>query len=354
MSHEVVSMFSTRETPWHGLGHVLTDAPNVEEAIKLAGADWQVACRPVYCEGHDASSMARGVVRTDTGDLLGIVGPRYKPLQNSDLFGWFRPWVESGQVELETGGVLHNGQTVWALARITGEAVDVTPGDTVHPYVLLSNSHTGKERARVGLTPIRVVCANTLGAAHEKGASQLVQVYHRDGLVDALERAREGIDLARHAWSVTADQYRDLASRGIRARDIAPYVRAVFSPKSTEVDFESIVVQTETLSRLVEAKRESMSVSIGDILTATEERASGAIDDVLAETEGRLIATITERLEAAPGAGSTWWHLYNAVTHYVTHDRGARADRRLASAISGANARTTDRALSAAIKGAQS
>ena len=42
MSANVESMFSVREKPWHGLGKVIVDAPNSEEAIRLAGLDWNV------------------------------------------------------------------------------------------------------------------------------------------------------------------------------------------------------------------------------------------------------------------------------------------------------------------------
>ena len=40
MSALVESMFSVREMPWHGMGTIVEDAPNSEEAIITAGLDW--------------------------------------------------------------------------------------------------------------------------------------------------------------------------------------------------------------------------------------------------------------------------------------------------------------------------
>ena len=44
----VETMFSVRETPWHGLGRIVMDAPASREALELAGLDWQVESRNIY------------------------------------------------------------------------------------------------------------------------------------------------------------------------------------------------------------------------------------------------------------------------------------------------------------------
>ena len=48
MSANVETMFSVRETPWHGLGRIIMDAPASREALELAGLDWQVESRNIY------------------------------------------------------------------------------------------------------------------------------------------------------------------------------------------------------------------------------------------------------------------------------------------------------------------
>ena len=39
MSANVETMFSVRETPWHGLGRIVMDVPASREALELAGLD---------------------------------------------------------------------------------------------------------------------------------------------------------------------------------------------------------------------------------------------------------------------------------------------------------------------------
>ena len=48
MPANVETMFSVRETPWHGLGRIIMDAPASREALELAGLDWQVESRNIY------------------------------------------------------------------------------------------------------------------------------------------------------------------------------------------------------------------------------------------------------------------------------------------------------------------
>ena len=48
MSANIETMFSVRETPWHGLGRIVMDAPASREALELAGLDWKVESRNIY------------------------------------------------------------------------------------------------------------------------------------------------------------------------------------------------------------------------------------------------------------------------------------------------------------------
>ena len=107
MAHYFESGFFVREAAWHGLGTVLQNAPNTREAIRLAGLDWQVNLQPVFARvdgSHDiACEDSRAMVRSIhlpngdvRDDVLGIVGDRYTPLQNTEAFAWFDPLVADG------------------------------------------------------------------------------------------------------------------------------------------------------------------------------------------------------------------------------------------------------------------
>ena len=57
--------------------------------------------------------------------FLGVVGPRYVPLQNKDAFEWFQPFVDAGECSLHTGGSLSGGQKVWALAQLNRDPSEI-------------------------------------------------------------------------------------------------------------------------------------------------------------------------------------------------------------------------------------
>jgi hypothetical protein len=121
MSHEVESMFSVGERPWHGLGHVLESAPSCAEALVLAGLNWGVELRPLATTVADGGvsigvESHRAVMRMDTGAVLGVVGEDFRPFGNADAFAFFEPLVGEGLITLETAGSLRAGRRVSLLA----------------------------------------------------------------------------------------------------------------------------------------------------------------------------------------------------------------------------------------------
>jgi hypothetical protein len=75
-------------------------------------------------------------------------------------------------LHFETAGSLWGGRRVWCLARLP-EFIALG-GDLSATYIYVANSHDGSMAVTAAATPIRIVCANTLGAAlrqAEHGAS---------------------------------------------------------------------------------------------------------------------------------------------------------------------------------------
>lgn len=158
-------MFSVRVTPWHKLGAVLDRPPaSVAEAIEAAGLGWSVVKKPLVIDrGPDWQldvlryKKVHGyyaTVRQDTEDELGVVGERYRIVQNHEAFAFVDQLLGSA-IHFETAGSLHGGRRVWVLATLP-EHVEVG-GDAVRPYVLLMNSHDGSTAVVAATTPIRVV-----------------------------------------------------------------------------------------------------------------------------------------------------------------------------------------------------
>ena len=160
------SMFSVRARPWHGLGAVLERPPaSVAEAIEASGLVWNVAKQPIALAvpgGVQPGGPIEGfyaTVREDTQETLGIVGERYRVVQNHEAFSFIDQLLGSA-FHFETAGSLHGGRRVWVMATLP-EHVQVG-GDAVRPYVLLMNSHDGSTALVAATTPVRVVCQNTL------------------------------------------------------------------------------------------------------------------------------------------------------------------------------------------------
>ena len=165
------------ERAWHGLGRVLPDAFTTAEALQYAQLDGKVLQHTLVTEGGQKVGDYVANVRSDTGDVLGIVGQDYHVLQNRDLATFVDDVVGSADnVKLETAGSLRGGREVFMLARM--ESFDAVKGDEVARYGLFSNSHDGSKRFRVLPTSVRVVCANPLGMALNSGRRDGIAIKH--------------------------------------------------------------------------------------------------------------------------------------------------------------------------------
>lgn len=313
--HCVEQMLSVRKAPWHGLGTVLDNPPTAAEAIRLAGLDWSVDLEPVFvCDRSEANGQlqtrpapAFATVRHTDRAILGVVGPQYRPLQNGEAFRFFDPFLEAGQASIETAGSLSKGKRVWILAKLNRAPLEIAPGDDVEKYLLLSNSHDGTLAVRVGFTPIRVVCQNTLAMAHRADASKLIRVKHTSQVVQNLAAIREVMDLANQQFEATADKYRRLACRSISQADVQKYVKLVFdAPEEPSSRMKGIL---ESCVRLFE------------------------------EGKGNNLA----------GVRGTLWAAYNGVTEYLGTERGRSQDSRVNSLWFGDSARLNQHALEMAL-----
>jgi len=316
MSAEVENMFSLKQVPWHGQGVILENAPTPEEAIKAAGLDWEVKLVPLGGEldGEPLKDVRRwATVRATDRRVLGTVGPTYHVLQNKDAFKFFQPVLDAGEAYLETAGSLRKGQRIWILARVKQDPVEIVPGDAVLSYILLSNGHDGFMSIRAGFSSIRVVCANTLAAAHEGAASKLLRVRHTENAAKTLEEIREIMDIGRREFVASTEKMRALARKGVNTTDLKEYVRKVFQPKVT---------------------------------LTTEDEQKTSCDRLM----GKIIPLFEKgRGNDMPGVKGTMWAAYNAVNEYIGWERG-RADIRLDSLWFGDGANVNKRAFDLALK----
>lgn len=206
MSALVETMFSVREMPWHQMGIIIEDAPTSEDAIRLAGLDWSVNQEKIYLSDGTEVKGSYANVRSSDGKPLGIVGERYRIVQNVDAFAFTDALLGEG-VRYETAGSLKDGKVIWMLARMP-EQIEIL-GDKIDPYMVFTNTHDGSGAVRVCMTPVRVVCNNTLNMAMSR-AKRVWSARHTGSITDKLDEAMETLRFANQYLEATKETFEEL------------------------------------------------------------------------------------------------------------------------------------------------
>lgn len=162
MSANVETMFYTRVAPWHGLGVCVEDALSSSEAIEQSGLNWNVIQRPIMTSNYNPIPGYKANIRDIDKKVLGVVTDRYKVVQNSEAFAFTDSLLGEG-VRYETAGALQEGRKIWLLAKLPEKYI--MEGEQIEPYLVFSSSHDGNGAIKVAMTPVRVVCQNTLNIA---------------------------------------------------------------------------------------------------------------------------------------------------------------------------------------------
>ena len=192
MAANVETMFYVREKPWHGLGTMVSEAPSSMDALVYAGLDWTVVQKDVYTDDGSIIPGYKVNLRSTDNASLGIVSDRYKVVQNEDAFRFTDDLLGEG-VTYETAGALQGGRKVWMLAKMPHRYI--ISGDEITPYMVVMNSHDGSSGIKVAMTPIRVVCQNTLNLALSN-AKRVWTTKHTENVMSRVHEARETLMLA--------------------------------------------------------------------------------------------------------------------------------------------------------------
>ena len=246
MAANVETMFYTREKPWHGLGTMVAEAPSSADALALAGLDWQVVQKDLLTvDGYPVEGFKANVRESDD-QVLGVVTNRYKVVQNQDAFAFTDALLGEG-VRYETAGSLQNGRRIWILAKLPQRYI--ISGDEIAPYLVFMNSHDGTGAIKAAMTPIRVVCQNTLNLALAT-AKRSWSVNHVGDIEGKLEDAKDTLLYAGQYMAELGKEIDVLSRKRLTDRQVYEYIDALFPAE------ESITaVQRKNLRRLKEDVR---------------------------------------------------------------------------------------------------
>jgi len=198
------SFFSVKEKAWHGLGQIVSDYPTSAEALKFAGLDYTVEKRKLFTYDNENQNGNPdtdiiipeievpnyfATIRTDSEQVLGVVGKDYEVVQNTDAFAFFDAIVGGEGIQYETAGALGNGERIFITAKLPSY-IKVGSDDLIEQYLFLTTSHNGFGSITAAFTPVRIVCNNTLSAAL-RNCSNSIKIRHTQNAKERLEEAHK-------------------------------------------------------------------------------------------------------------------------------------------------------------------
>ena len=313
MAHMVETMAYAGEVPWHGLGKRVLPDLTPDQMLVEAGLDWEVETHPLTYryKGDNFKSGDSALIRSSDGSYLSTISDDWKPVQNHTAFEFFNEFVMSGDMEMHTAGSLEDGRRTWALAKVK-DAFELFRGDVTENYLLFSNPHKYGMSIDVRMTPIRVVCNNTITMALNGVSDQMVKIHHRNEFDANL--VKEMLGVAKEKLETYKEAAQFLGSKKFTNDSIVEYFNGLFPASKIDED--------------------------------------KPLADQISRTAKQAIETLDTQPGAEFGAG-TWWQAFNTVTYMTDHTLGRSADTRLKSAWFGYNRKRKIAALETAIEFAE-
>ena len=284
MSHDLTQnekgeteFFSAVTRGWHNLGQLTDRQLTAEEAIKEARLDWEVEQVPVYHQANGEMIEVPDqycVRRKDNNRVMSVMSKRYQMIQNHETFSFADEIIGTGQAVWDTAGSIAGGRVVFMQVELEGRLfLKSNPDDQTVKKVLFINSHDGSKALMGMITPVRVVCQNTLNAALGSKSNQF-KIYHRKNFQSKKDEAAKILGLASAFYDDLQTVMDTLAEQQVSKTYVEGFVNALIPTSKDEVS------------------------------TRTENRRN----------------QITGLFSTGRGNnGETKWDLFNAVTEYVDH-----------------------------------
>lgn len=318
------SFFTVKEKAWHGLGQLLDFFPTSKEAIQFAHLDYQVEKRKLFTydnENQNANEDTEikipevevgshyATIRTDTDDVLGIVGKDYELVQNTEAFSFFDAIVGGDGIQYETAGALGKGERIFITAKLPGY-IKVGSDDLIEKYLFLTTSHDGYGSITAAFTPIRIVCNNTLNAAL-RNHSNCIKIRHTANAKERLEQAHRVMGISYHLSEQLEEIFNQWTKVRITDQEVKKLIRM------------ALVTNRETLISLEECREDELSTYYKNVVENAYEYALSSPTQQSATTKGTLYGA------------------YNGVTGYFQNVRKYKNEEaKLKSLLFGGTAQT--------------
>jgi len=245
MPANVETMFYVRVAPWHGLGVRVETALNSEEALEQSGLDWSVIQRPIMTSTYEPIPGYKANIRDSDDRVLGVVTDRYKVVQNNEAVAFTDSLLGEG-VKYETAGSINEGRKVWILAKLPDRYI--IEGESVEPYLVFSNCHDGSGAIKCAMTPVRVVCQNTLNLALGS-AKRIWTTIHVGDLARKMDEAHCTLSLAHDYMGKLGAEFHRLNKIRLSDTKVTEYIEMLLpiDDNPTEIHKKNIAKVREDL-----------------------------------------------------------------------------------------------------------
>jgi len=304
------SFFSVKEKAWHNLGQIISDYPTSAEAIKHAGLNYQVEKRPLftydtekYTGDPDTDIIIPEIevpdfyatIRTDTDEVLGVVGNDYEVVQNVNAFDFFDAIVGGKDgILYETAGALGKGERIFITAKLP-HYIRIGRDDLIEQYLFLTTSHDGYGSITAAFTPIRIVCQNTLNAALNNH-SHSIKIRHTASAVDRLKQAHQLLGVTNLLSNELEEVFNSWSKIRITDNAVKRLIQVAMAPNK------------EVLQNLQNGKLDELSTNYNNMVSSVMEYA------------------LTNPTQQEVTTKSTLFGAYNAVTGYFQNVRNYKDD----------------------------
>ena len=303
------SFFSVKEKAWHGLGQIVSDYPTSAEAITHAGLDYTVEKRRLFTYDNE-NNIANddtdiiipeievpnfyATMRTDTEQVLGVVGKDYEVIQNVDAFGFFDAIVSGDGILYETAGALGRGERIFITAKLPNY-IKVGDDDLIERYLFLTTSHDGYGSITAAFTPVRIVCANTLNAAMHNRTNS-IKIRHTANAKERLEQAHKVMGISNKLSEDLEGIFNQWAKVRITDREVKKLIQLAMIPNK------------EVLQNIQRGQTDELSTCFKNMVDNVYEYA---------------LTSPTQQTQTTKG---TVFGAYNAVTGYFQNVRAYKDD----------------------------
>lgn len=309
---------------WYRLGVNVRDALNADDAMAMSHLkDWWPQVIPA--EWTDRAGNVHQskdsflILRSDTEEQIGKCGNRYQGLRHEQIFGFLDKVRGEFGAHYEVAGSLHGGREVFVTMRLPEQRFAVNGVDSVEPYCVFFNPHTGEGAAKCVPSTVRAECANTTALAIRQAGGRGIRIRHDGNIDQRVEDARMALGLAIRGVETYREQAEQMAATPLSP---LPYFEGILDTV-LEVTRADALKGADVLAAAIATTQAERDLAAKRFQRQIDKRRS-------------ILEDIVERYEAERngigGMRGTAWSAYNAVTdhtsHYQYRQRGSEETRR--------------------------